>query len=402
MTDKHSPFVIIIIAGLVALGPMATDMYLPALPSLTSDLNTNDASVQMTLSVYFFGFAIGQLIYGPLSDRFGRKPVLQIGISIFIVCSVLASLSTSITMLIAVRFFQAVGGCAGPVLGRAMVRDMYEPEEAGKVLSHIATSMAIAPAIAPIIGGFLTVTFGWQANFWFLFLYGITALALLSAKISETNRYKNPQATQIKQLLNNYRYIFHNQQWRLYTLSCSFVFAGLFAFLSASSFVLINHFGVSEAVYGYLFSVIVIGYMCGSQLAARLNQKLGAFNMIRYGSWVAIIAATTMLLLSLRQEQYIAYIIAPHFFYMLAVGIVMPLSMAGALAPFPKMAGSASSLLGTVQMLIAAIFGAVVGYLFTHSNDSSSVTMSASIAFAAWCTFISVLQLQKILAKQTQ
>lgn len=190
MTDKHSILTVIIISMLVALGPLATDIYLPALPELTKALNTTTSNAQLTLSIYFIGFAFGQLIYGPLSDRYGRKPILQIGLVIFIISSVIASLATSIESLLIARLFQSLGGCAGPVLGRAMVRDMFSPEDAGQVLSHIASVMAIAPAVAPIIGGALTIAYGWEANFIFLFIYGFVILLVMTIKLPESNTKK--------------------------------------------------------------------------------------------------------------------------------------------------------------------------------------------------------------------
>ena len=390
MSEKISLKIIIIIASLVAVGPMATDMYLPALPTMSKDFNTSSANVQLTLSIYFFGFAIGQLIYGPLSDRFGRKPVLQMGLLIFIISSAIASLATSIETLIFMRLMQALGGCAGPVLGRAMVRDMFSAEEAGQVLSHVASTMALAPAIAPIIGGILTVNFGWQANFWFLFAYAIAAFLMLSFGLAETNHHKNPDAMKLNLMLSNYIQIIKHREWRLYTLICSLIFAGLFAFLSASSFVLIEYFHVSELQYGLLFAVIVIGYIIGSQVSARLSRRIGGFSLIRMGCWLGLIAGLSMLGLNLLGIYHISSIIIPHFFYMIAVGITMPLAMAGALAPFPKMAGAASGLLGTTQMLIAAGFGVIIG----QWNTGTPLVLSAGIAAAGVSAFLMMKRLK--------
>lgn len=390
MSAKHSSLIIIIISILVALGPMATDMYLPALPALVKAFNTSSSDVQLTLSIYLVGFAIGQLIYGPLSDRFGRKPILQAGLVLFAISSVVATFVVSIEGLIITRLFQALGGCAGPVLGRAMVRDMYSPVDAGRVLSHVASAMALAPAIAPILGGFLTVAFGWEANFWFLFGYGLLALAVLSFNMHETIPQKNPDAIQVRQIFNNYRTLVKHKEWRLYTLMCSFIYAGLFAFLSGSSFVLIEYMGVSEQNYGFLFAIIVIGYIVGSQLSARLGTKLGAFRLIRYGCWLGLFAGFTMLLLSLTGSHNVISIIGPNFFFMMAVGMVMPLTMAGALAPFPHMAGAASALLGATQMFIAALHGAFVG----HWHTGTPTVMAAGIAFAGLAAFVSMKTLK--------
>lgn len=393
MSDKHSFKVIVIITLLIALGPMATDMYLPALPSLAKSLDTSSSNVQLTLSIYFFGFAIGQLIYGPLSDRFGRKPVLQVGLIIFVLSSAIASLATSIEALIVARVFQALGGCAGPVLGRAIVRDMFSGEEAGRVLSHVSSAMALAPAIAPIIGGFLTVAYGWQASFLFLMLYGLIALLVLTLNLPETNTNINDAAMKLSSIKANYLTILKHQEWRLNTLICSFVYAGLFAFLLGSSFVLIEFMNVSESGYGFLFTVIVLGYMIGSQLSARFSGRIGLFRLIRYGSSLALISGMVMFILSLFESKNVVTVIAPHFFYMISVGIVMPLTMASALNPFPKMAGSASALLGFIQMFFVAFFGVLIGYL----ESSTAIVMAGSIALAGTLTFLTTMRLEYVL-----
>lgn len=174
---------------------------------------------------------------------------------------------------------------------------------------------------------------------------------------------------------------------------CSFVFAGLFCFLSGSSFILISFLSVSEQIYGYLFAIVVLGYFLGSQFSARMSKKLGSFNLIRYGSWLAFISGLIMLLLSMLGSHNVASIIGPHFFFMISVGVVMPLTMAGALAPFPHIAGSASALLGFTQMLTAAIFGATIGYVST----STPTMMAAGIALAGFLTLISMLKMKSIL-----
>ncbi len=392
MSSKNDTQIIFFIATLVAIGPMATDLYLPALPALTQAFDTGHSRVQLTLSLFFIGFAIGQLIYGPLSDRFGRKPVLLIGLIIFVISSAAATFANSIESLIVIRLFQALGGCAGPVLGRAMVRDLYDPQEGGRMLSHIASAMALAPAVAPIIGGFLTALYGWEANFWFLLAYGLLALAVLVFVLPETIRRKNPDATKIGHLVKNYRTLIQHQRWRLYTLICSFIFAGLFAFLSGSSFVLIEYLGVTEQHYGFLFATIVAGYMIGSQMSARLSTRYRAFTLIRLGCWLGVIAGAVMLLLSLLGTHSVTNIIAPQFFFMMAVGMVLPLALAGALAPFPHMAGTASALLGTTQMIIAAAHGGLVGYLYT----GTPTVMASGIAFAGLAAFLAMQRLKYV------
>jgi len=391
MQSAHAIRTLLFIALLVALGPVATDMYLPALPTIAEAFDTNSAKVQLTLSVYFIGFALGQLIYGPLSDRFGRKPVLQIGMALFVVSSALAVFAASIEALITIRLLQALGGCAGPVLGRAIVRDMYPPAESGGMMSHISSAMALAPALAPILGSYLTILYGWEANFWFLMMYGVIALGVISFGLPETLPHKNLAALQIKQLFKNYCTVMAHSVWRLHTLICSFIFAGLFSFLSGSSFVLIAYLGVSKQQYALLFAVIVVGFIVGSQLSARLLKRHSTLALISAGCTLGAIAGVTMLILSMLGWHTVFNIIVPHFFFMMAVGIVMPLTLVSALAPFPHMAGVASALFGAIQMLIASLHGVLVGHFYTGTPTA----MAAGIAIAGLVSFTLMTRLQK-------
>ena len=398
MPSSNNTKTILFIAALVALGPLATDMYLPALPAIADSLHTDTTQVQLTLSVYLIGFALGQPIYGPLSDRFGRKPVLLMGMLLFIASSTMAAFATSIEHLIAMRLFQALGGCTGPVLGRAIVRDLYQPAEAGRALAHIASTMALAPALAPIFGSYLTILYGWEANFWFLVIYGIVAVCVISFGLPESIPHKNPNALRIKELCKNYYRLIAHPVWRLNTLVCSFIYAGLFSFLSGSSFVLISYLGVSKQNYALLFAIIVIGYITGSQLSARLNTRYPALTLIHAGCLLGVASGATMLTLSYIGWHSVTNIIAPHFFFMLAVGMVMPLTLANALAPFPHMAGTASALFGTVQMLIASLHGALVGHFYAGTPTA----MAAGIAIAGTVAYMAMLRLQKYMKTAAQ
>jgi len=393
MPSNHYLRITIILSMLVALGPMATDLYLPSFPAITKAFNVSSSEVQLTLSIYLIGFAMGQLIYGPLSDQFGRKPVLIVGLLIFVISSVMATLATSIEALIFIRLFQALGGCAGPVLGRSMVRDLYQPAESAIMLSHISTVMALAPAVAPIVGGYLTVYFGWEANFWFLFVYGLIALIVYIFNMSETINQKNPNALKLKQLFKNYFSIIKHREWLYYTLICAFAYSGLFVFLSGSSFVLIDFLEVAEEHFGYFFAVVIIGYMTGTQLTARLVKYYRSIVLIRIGCIIALTSGLIMFLLSIIGLYSVFSIIVPHFFFMASVGVIMPLTIAGALAPFPHMAGAASALFGMLQMLIAAILGGLVGFFHT----GTPTIMATGIAFAGAMTFLIIIRLESFL-----
>ncbi len=364
------------VAALVALGPLSTDMYLPTLPGLAGELETTPANVQLTLSLFLAGFAIAQIIYGPLSDRFGRKPVLLSGLLLFVLASIGCALSSDIYTLIGFRFLQALGGSAGPVLGRAIVRDIHGPRNAARVLSHIASAMALAPAVAPIAGGFMALYWGWTSIFWFLALFGIAGAALLQLKIAESAPDEHRHPKTLRTIGKDYVSLLRDRHYLGYLLTCSLSYSGLFCFLSGSSFVIIEFFGIAPQWFGALFTLVVLGYISGSLLGGRLSHSHGYRELVRLGSLVCMVAGLLMLGFTLAGAGHVSLIIAPMMLFMLGTGLVMPQSMAGALANYPHMAGSASGLLGFIQMSSAGAAGIVVG----HGYDGTPLMMSASIA----------------------
>lgn len=379
-----------VIALLVALGPLSTDMYLPAFPAIATAFEADIAQVQQTLSIFLIGFALAQLFYGPLSDRYGRRPVLLAGLLIFLLSSVGVALADNIQTVSLMRLLQAFGGSAGPVLGRAMVRDIYGPQDSARLLSYIATAMALAPAVAPILGGYMTVWFGWQSIFLFLAAYALLGSLLLAAGIAETAPIDRHRVARLHDQLRNYATLLRHPHWRWYTMACSFVFAGLFAFLSGSAFVIIDFLGYGEEQYGLFFSLIVIGFMAGTLIAGRLVRRVGIDALLGFGALLATGGGGLMLALSLSGAHNVWAIILPHMVYMLGTGMVMPQAMAGALAPFPKFAGTASALLGFVQMAFAALVGTLVG----HLHDGGPLAMTATIGLMGVLTLISVLRLR--------
>lgn len=375
-----------ILATVVALGPLSTDMYLPTLPRLGQALSAPVEQVQVTLSVFFAGFAVAQLIYGPLADRYGRKPILLIGLGLFTLATIGCAGAEDIESLIAYRFLQALGACAGPVLGRTIVRDIYGPRDAARMLSMIGTIMALAPAGAPILGGFLALWYDWHSIFWFLAGYGVLAMVLISSKVPESLATENRQSIHPGAILRNFGTLLRHRDYVGYMLACSFTFCALFSFLSGSSFVLIDYFGVPEAQYGFYFAVIVLGYMSGTQIAQRFGSRLGIVTMLHRASLLGLAAGLAMALPAWAGWHNLAWLIGCQFLVMTAVGMLMPQAMAGALAPFGSMAGTASSLLGFIQSGIAALVGLAVG----HLHDDTPMTMINSIALMtllAWLSF---------------
>lgn len=376
MPRPDSLLVSVLLTLAVAMGPMSTDLYLPSLPALTRYFASDVATVQLTLSVFLVGFATAQLVYGPLSDCFGRRPVMLAGFGIFVVATLACLVAVSIEMLIAARFVQAVGACAGPVLGRAVVRDVYGREGAARMLAYIGAAMALAPAIGPMIGGYLTVWFGWRANFALIAIYGVASLVGVLAWLDETNPHRG-QARSVAQMLRAYASFLRSRAYIGYVLCNSATYSGLFAFISGSSFVFIEVLGLAPNLFGFCFATAVGGYVAGTILSGRLTLRLGIERMVRAGTTTCAAGGLAMAALSLAGVESVWSVLAPMVVYMVGVGMVMPNSMAGALGPFPAAAGAASALLGFIQMAIAAVVGIGVGAAFDGTTRPMALTIAA-------------------------
>lgn len=379
----------VLLAAAVALGPLAIDMYLPALPMIGDNLSASAGEVQLTLSLYLVGFAIAQLLCGPLADRFGRKPIMIGGFVLFAIASIGCALAESIETLLAFRFLQALGGSAGPVLGRAAVRDIYTPREAARIMAILASIMALAPAIAPTLGGFMMVNLGWESLFLALGAYSLLMALVVAFGIPEPMKPEHRQSMAIRSLLRNYRVIGSDIRFIGYTLTNSLAFAGLFAFLSGSSFVLIEFFGVKPQYFGLFFACVVAGYIAGNLMAIRLGRRLMPDQILFRGLVVAVIGSLVMSGLALESVNSVWAIILPQMVFMAGVGMLLPQTMAGALASFPSMAGSASALFGFTQMTVAATVGVLVGYF----HNGTPVVMASIIAICAVSALASYLLL---------
>ena len=375
----------LLLTTLVALGPLSTDLYLPALPGMTVTFATDVARVQLTLSVFLIGYAVAQLFYGPVSDRYGRRPAMLFGLVLYLLSSVACMLAPSVDALIASRFFQALGACAGPVLGRAIVRDVYGPVQAARILAYISGAMAIAPMIGPFIGGWLTVWFGWRANFAALALFSAVQTVVVFRLLGESNAHKDPAATRPRRILGNFRMLLAGKTYLGYLLCVSFGYAVLFSFISGSSFVLVGLYGLSPQWFGASFGFVVTGYIVGTLLTARYTLKLGPGRMVGMGALFGIVPGTLMAALAIAEVHSVWAVLLPMFGSTLATGLVMPNATGAALAPYPKMAGSASALMGFVQMALAAAVGIAVG----HAYDGTAIPMTGAIALCGWAVLAS-------------
>jgi DHA1 family bicyclomycin/chloramphenicol resistance-like MFS transporter len=350
-----------LLGALTAIGPLSTDMYLPSLPAIGDVFGTGVAQVQLTLSAFLIGFAVGQVIYGPLSDRFGRKPVLLAASLVYIAASAACALSVSVEMLIVARAVQALGACGCIVIARAIVRDLYSGAHAGRQLSLIGSVMAIAPVVAPMFGGLLHTGFGWRAVFWTLVIAGLGLAAVSWRLLPETLR--QPASISPGAMARAFRAFLVDGRYLAYLGLAVLSYAGLFAWISTASFILQSMFGLNPVVFGIVFSTGAVGYMTGSLIAARLVVRLGLDAMLGYGS-ATLAAGGVLMMLALGAGVTPIYaVVVPMALYLAGLGLVLAQSIAGAMTHYPDRAGAASSLLGIVQQSAAALIGVAVAHL---------------------------------------
>ncbi|MBI5921227.1 MAG: multidrug effflux MFS transporter [Betaproteobacteria bacterium] len=374
-----------LITGCLMLQPLSTDLYLPSLPHLATYFAVTPAVVQQTLSLFVFGFATAQLVSGPLSDRFGRRPVLFGGLLTYLAASIACGLAPSIALLVLGRFVQAIGCCTAVVVARAIIRDAFEPAEGARMIAKASSIFSLAPILGPILGGYLQIVFGWRAAFaaqtFFCGLLAVAAWRLLS----ETNQHKNPQATRFGSLSRGYFNIARNPTFWAYTLPGALSYGSIFAFISGSSFVLIRVLGVATEIYGYCFAFGVVGYLVGTILCRYLLGRIGLTRSFTLGSRMSLGAGLLFLLLVNIGLHHWTVVVGCLFLTMLAHGVNFPCLQAGAIAPFPKQAGAAAGLMGSCMMIAALLVGIWVG----ASHDGTLyplATISAAIGIALFAS----------------
>ncbi len=382
--------VIILLTLLVAMGAISTDIYLPSLPSIAAEFSTDTASVQLTLSIFMIAFAVSQLVYGPLSDQFGRRPVLLGGMSLYLVASTGCAMADSIETLILARFLQALGACSGPVVARAIVRDVFGRERSAKVMAYMGTAMALAPVLGPIAGGFLQVWFGWQANFAVMAALGGLSLVGVLLLLRETNTNRNAGAAKPSRVLRNYGGLARDRGYIGYVLCSAFAFCGLFSFISASSFVFIGLLGLAPNIYGMCFAAVAGGFMAGTFFAGRLTTRLGIDPLVRVGTAVTMAAGSLMIALLWFGFLSVGSILIPMIAFMVGFGLLHPNAMAGAIGPHASRAGAASALLGFIQLGSAALVGVAVGHTLGDSAMPMvlAIFLSGVACFAAYSSLV--------------
>lgn len=386
---RGAPLFILITAFLM-LQPLSTDLYLASLPSLASGFGVPASTVQLTLSLFVLGFGSAQLIVGPLSDRFGRRPVVLAGLALYFLASILCGTSISIEILIAARFLQAVGCCSAVIIARAVVRDAYQPQDSVKLIAKASSWLSLAPLLGPILGSYLQVTLGWRAAFFVHALLSLSVLILVYLRLPETNLHKDRSATELSGLLRNYRIVLGSKVFWAYALPGALSYGSIFTFISGASVVLIQVLQVPTAWFGYCFAFGVTGYLSGTVICRRLHARLGTTITLRIGTSLSLAAGAIFLALVVAGLRHWMMIPAIMFLTMGAHGINFPISQSNSVSPFPHQAGTAAGLMGALYMAVAFVVGTLVG----ASHNGSLYPLAIIAASMGALIFISARVLQ--------
>jgi DHA1 family bicyclomycin/chloramphenicol resistance-like MFS transporter len=374
---------LLILGALSAFGPLAIDFYLPSFPALAKAFATDAEHVQLSLSAYFAGMAIGQLICGPLADRFGRRLPLLLGIALFSLASLACALAPTLEWLVAARFAQALGGCAGMVVPRAMVRDLCDPIESAKLFSKLMLVMGLAPILAPLLGGWLLNHFDWSSIFYCLTFFSGMCLFAVYLWLPETLSSEHPVAP-LRGAFAEYRRLLCDLPFIGHAMTGGLAMAGMFAYIAGSPFVFIELYGVPAHYYGWLFGCNAAGFILASQLNSWLVLRHGPGYWARIIVWFSWLCALTLLLLAMLRPASLWPLLIPLFGCMASLGILLPNTSACAMAGQGRHAGSASALMGSLQSVVAAAAAGMVGVL----HDGSAVPMAVVMV---GCSALTVL-----------
>jgi len=377
---------IVLLAALVAFGPLSIDMYLPSLPLIASDLQAAQSDIQLTISTFLTGLFIGMLFYGPLSDKLGRRKLLLGGIALYLAASLGCFLATSAETLIIARFLQALGAAAASVLARAIVRDLFPLNEAARVLSLMHLVTMIATLIAPLIGGYLILIAGWRSLFIVLFIFAAIILLATSLKIPETH-HGSSRGTSITAVFKAYIQILLHPIAVGYILCMSLTFAGMFAYITASPFVYIEYFGVSPQTYAWLFSLNIGGIILLVSLNARYVGRFGTQRLLVIGAGLAAIAGLLLLFAGFTGIGGLPLIVVALLGFVSVTGVLGANCMASLLSCFPERAGAAAGIAIAVQFGL----GALASFLVSNLHKGTPLTMSLIIGLAGVASFTSLL-----------
>lgn len=403
MKEQSSIFskfkLIIILAFMSSLAPLATDMYLPALSEVQKSFATSSFLAQLSLASFFIAFSLGQLIYGPVSDVYGRKKHLYIGVLVFILSSVACISFDSIYAFIFFRFTQALGGCVGVVIAIAIVNDKFNVKEAAGVFALMMVISSLAPMLAPTFGGIFLEYFSWQFIFGVLFVLGAILLLMIIFWLDESAKIDKTLSLNPKALWQNYKFILEDRRFRIYIFSAGFAMAAMFAYITGSAFVFTEHFGLSARDYGILFGINALGFTIFANINAKIVQKISPYQILPYG-FLAMLTLAILLTISGFMELGFIYVEICTFLVIGSLGFIVPNTTTLAMARFKQKSGSASAVLGTVEFAIAGIISFVTGALGANHPLPLAIVMASCVLIA--CIVYFSLRKKKFSIKNRQ
>ncbi len=386
-SDKQRLWMLAILSALMAFASISTDLYLPAMPAMAKSLHADAGQLELTISGYLIGFSLGQLLWGPVGDRYGRRLPVALGLLLFIAGSAGCALSTTAPMMIGWRAVQAVGACASVVLARAMIRDLYEGHRAAQMLSTLMTVMAVAPLLGPSIGGILLESGSWHLIFWALVLFGgVTLVALYT--LPETLPAERRSHAPLSGALRRYGQLLTDRRVLGYASAGGFFYGGMYAYIAGTPFAYIDYYHLSPHTYGLLFGVGIVGIMLANQLNARLVRQIGSDRLMRLGALLAALSSLWLAVDAWTGMGGLAGLVAPLFVFVAAAGLIVANSIVGAMDGFPHMAGAVSALVGALQYGTGILGSGLVG-LWADGTPKPMATViavfgSASMACAFW------------------
>lgn len=375
--------VIVILAALGAFAPASIAMYLPGLPSIAAEFAASPDDVQATLSVFFVGFALSMLLYGPLADHYGRKPVLTLGILVYVAASLGCAVAASVEQLIVFRLLQALGGGAAIVLSRAVVRDLFPGDEGARVMSLMVPIVAIAPLLAPLLGGWVAVTAGWRMIFVALALYAATCLSAFWIRVPETLPPDRRHSAHPAAIATIYWAVFSHRAALGHVLAGGAAFAGMMAYVGGAPFVYISFFGVEPQHFGYLFGLGVLGIIVGSLVNGRLVTRFGYRRMLGTGVSAAMVCGVTVAVLGLSGAGGLPALVLALVGYVASTGLIGSNAIAGLMGLFPRNSGAAAAVFSATQFGLGALANLAVGIL----HDGTPQAMCLVVAIAGMVSF---------------
>ena len=379
MTKREHFVIILILGALFTVSPFSIDMYLPAFPAMAKDLQTPVSNIQLSLTSYFIGISVGQLMYGPLLDRFGRRKPLFIGLAAYIIASLACALIHSIHILILMRFLQALGGCVGLVASRALVRDLFPVSEIAKIFSLLMLVLAISPLLAPTLGGYVTVALGWHFIFIILAIICFSILILSFYYLPEGRQPDPSISLRPKPIISNFITVFKQPQFFTYCLSGSIASAIVYAYIAGSPDIFLNIYKLDERYYGWIFAFVATGIIGSSQLNTLFLKRFSSEQLVLAGLCWQILIGCILIIGTLNGWFGLISLIIMIFLFLCGQGFTIPNASALALAPFTRLTGSASALLGSIQLAMGAITSAIVSVIHARSELPMIIVMVSCV-----------------------